>query len=52
MAKINERLLPTIKLGETRRDSYDPHCENLLGEDKICMLILLETSRVIVFFIT
>ena len=52
MAKIYERLLSTIKLRENRRDSFDPQRENLLGEDGICMLILLETSRVIVFFIT
>ena len=52
MAKINERLLPTIKLRENRRDSFDPQRENLLGEDSICMLILLETSQLIVFIIT
>ena len=52
MAKIYERLLSTIKLRENRRDSFDPQRENLLGEDGICMLILLETPRVIVFFIT
>ena len=50
MAKINERLLSTIKLRENRRDSFDPQRENLLGEDSICMVILLETPRVIVFF--
>ena len=50
MAKIYERLLSTIKLRENRRDSFDPQRENLLGEDNICMLILLETPRVIVFF--
>ena len=52
MAKICERLLSIIKLFENRRDSFDPQCENLLGEDSICMVILLETPRVIVFFIT
>ena len=53
MAKICERLLSTIKLLENRRDSFDPQRENLLGEDRICMVILLETPRVIiVFFIT
>ena len=52
MAKINKRLLPTIKLRENRRDSFDPQRENLLGEDSICILILLETSRLIVFIIT
>ena len=50
MAKIYERLLSRIKLRENRRDSFDPQRENLLGEDSICMLILLETPRVIVFF--
>ena len=52
MAKIYERLLSTIKLRESRRDSFDPQRENLLSEDSICMLILLETPRVIVFIIT
>ena len=52
MAKIYERLLSTIKLRENRRDSFDPQRENLLGEDGICMLILLETPRLIVFIIT
>ena len=50
MAKIYERLLSTIKLRENRRDSFGPQRENLLGEDSICMVILLETPRVIVFF--
>ena len=52
MAKIYERLLSTITLRENRRDSFDPQRENLLGEDSICMLILLETPRLIVFIIT
>ena len=52
MAKIYERLLSTIKLRENRRDSFDPQRKNLLGEDSICMLILLETPRLIVFIIT
>ena len=52
MAKIYERLLSTIKLWENRRDSFDPQRENLLGEDSICVVILLETLQVIVFFIT
>ena len=50
MAKIYECLLSTIKLRENRRDSFDPQRENLLGEDSICMVILLETPRLIVFF--
>ena len=52
MAKIYERLLSTIKLRENRRDSFDIQRENLLGEDSICILILLETPRLIVFIIT
>ena len=52
MAKIYERLLSTTKLRKNRRDSFDPQRENLLGEDSICLVILLETPRVIVFFIT
>ena len=51
MAKTYERLRSTIKLRENRRDSFDPQRENLLGEDSICMHILLETPRVIVFFL-
>ena len=39
-----------MKLRENRRDSFDPQRENLLGQDSVCMVILLETSRVIVFF--
>ena len=52
MAKIYERFLSTIKLRKNRRDSFDPQRENLLGEDNSCVVILLETPRVIVFFIT
>ena len=37
-------------LREKRRDSFDPQLENLLGEDSICMINLLGTLRVIVFF--
>ena len=50
MAKIYERLLSTNILREKRRDSFDPQRKNLLGEDSICMVNLLGTSRVIVFF--
>ena len=50
MAKIYERLLSTNILREKRRDSFHPQRENLLGEDSICMVNLLGTSRVIVFF--
>ena len=50
MIKIYERLLSTSRLWEKKRDSLDPQRENLLGEDSICMVNLLGTSRVIVFF--
>ena len=49
MAKIYERLLSTNILREKRRDSFDPLCVNLLGEESICMVNLLETPQVIVF---
>ena len=50
MANIYERVLSTNILREKRRDSFDPQRVNLLGEDSICMVNLLETPRVIVFF--
>ena len=50
MAKSYERLLSTNILREKRRDSFDPQRVHLLGEDSICMVNLLETPRVIVFF--
>ena len=50
MAKIYERLLSTNILREKKRDSFDPQRLTLLGEHSICMVTLLETSRVIVFF--
>ena len=50
MAKIYERLLSTNLLREKRRHSFDPQRVTLLGEDSICMVMLLETPRVIVFF--
>ena len=50
MAKIYERLLSTNKLRGKRRHSCDPQRGPLLGEDSICMVNLLETPRVIVFF--
>ena len=50
MAKIYERLLSTNILPENRRDSFDPQRENLLGEESICIVNLLGTLRVIVFF--
>ena len=51
MGKIYERLLSTNILREKRRDLFDPQRENLLGEDSICMVNLLRTSRVIVFLL-
>ena len=50
MAKIYERLLSTNILREKRRNSFDPQRVTLLGKDCICMVNLLETPRVIVFF--
>ena len=50
MAKIYELLLSTNILREKRRHSFDPQRVTLLGEDSICMVNLLETPRVIVFF--
>ena len=51
MAKIYERLLSTNIIREKRRDLFDPQRENNLGEDSICMVNLLGTPRVIVFFL-
>ena len=50
MAKIYERLLSTNILREKRRYFFDPQRVTLLGKDSICMVNLLETPRVIVFF--
>ena len=50
MAKIYERLLSANILLEKRGDSFDCQRENLLGEESICMVNLLGTLRVIVFF--
>ena len=50
MAKIYERLLSTNILREKRPDSFDRQRENLLGYDGICMVNLLGTPRLIVFF--
>ena len=50
MAKIYERVLSTSLLREKRWDSFHPQRVNLLGEDNICMVNLLETPQVIVFF--
>ena len=50
MAKIYERLVSTNILRGKRQHSFDPQLLTLLGEDSICMVNLLETPRVIVFF--
>ena len=50
MAKIYKRLLSTNILREKRRHSFDPQRVTLLGKDSICMVNLLETPRVRVFF--
>ena len=50
MAKIYERLLSTNILRGKKRHSFYPHRVTLLGVDSICIVNLLETPRVIVFF--
>ena len=50
MAKIYELLLSTNILREKRRHSFDPQRVTLLEDDSICMVNLLETPQVIVFF--
>ena len=50
MAKIYERLLSTNIIQEKRRHSFDPQRVTLLGKNSICMVNLLKTPRVIVFF--
>ena len=51
MEKIYERLLSTNILREKRRHSFDPQRVTLLEKDSICMVTLLETPRVKVFFL-
>ena len=51
MTKISERLLSIKIVQEKWRDLFDPQRVNLLGEDSICIVSLLETPRVIFFFI-
>ena len=50
MAKIYGRLLSTNILRGKRRHSFDPQRVTLLGEGSICMVNLMETPRVKVFF--
>ena len=50
MANIYARLLSTNILRGKRRHSFDPQGVTLLGEDSICMVNLLQTPGVIVFF--
>ena len=50
MAKIYERLLSTNIPREKRRHSFVPQRVTLLEKDSICMVNLLESPRVIVFF--
>ena len=50
MAKIYERFLSTNILRGKWRHSFYPQRVTLLGEDSICMVNLLDTPRVIVFF--
>ena len=51
MAKIYERLLSTNILLEKRRHSFDLQRVAMLGKDSICMVNMLETPRVIAFFL-
>ena len=51
MAKIYDRLLSANILREKRRHSFDPQRVTLSGEDSICMVNLLETPQMIVFFL-
>ena len=50
MAKIYECLLSTNILREKRQHLFDPQRVTLLGKDSICMVNLLKTPRVKVFF--
>ena len=50
MAKTYERLLSTNILWKKKPVSFDPQRVTLLEKDSICMVNLLETPRVIVFF--
>ena len=50
MAKIYKRLMSTNILRGKRLHSFYPQRVTLLGKDSICMVNLLETPRVIVFF--
>ena len=45
-----KRLLSTNILREKRRNSFDPQRVTLVRKDSSCMVNLLETPRVIVFF--
>ena len=50
MAKVYERRLSTNVLREKRLHSFKTQRVTLLGKDSICMVNLLETPGVIVFF--
>ena len=50
MAMIYERLHSTSILRKKKEHLFDPQRKTLLGKDSICMVNLLETPRVIVFF--
>ena len=51
MAKISKGLLSINIVPEKRLDLFDPQRVNLIGKDSICMVNLLGTPRVIVFFL-
>ena len=50
MGKISERVLSKNIPREQRQDSFDPQRVNLLGEDSMCMVILLLIPQKIFFF--
>ena len=50
MAKIYESLLSTNILREKRPHSFNRQRVTLLGKDSLCIVNLLETPQVIVFF--
>ena len=52
MAKMYSRLLSKNIPRTKRQDSFDPQRVNLLGQDSMCMVILLVIPQRIVLFIT
>ena len=50
IAKMYERVVSKNTLWDKRRNSFDFHCVNLLGEDSISMVNLLVILQKMVFF--